>query len=166
VEKAVRNLYAPGSQSTESRGRLAASLAAERDPANQATGCPRDRVGSTSGVPQITDEFEVGRIGPTAEVHGLAGSERERRISSSAATSTSFTAKFNRSPPSRHDFLSMLPNNRQPTRYGEKLNPRAPRLYDQRHGIDVLGAGRTFSQPGSSTFVAGPVKRQVRPEGA
>jgi hypothetical protein len=32
VEKAVRNLYEPGSQNTESRGRLAARLAAEREP--------------------------------------------------------------------------------------------------------------------------------------
>jgi hypothetical protein len=32
VEKAVRNLHEPGSQNTESRGRLAARLAAEREP--------------------------------------------------------------------------------------------------------------------------------------
>jgi hypothetical protein len=47
---AVRNLYEPRSQNTESRGRLAVRLAAEQ-PANRATGCPCDCVGSTSGVP-------------------------------------------------------------------------------------------------------------------
>jgi hypothetical protein len=69
----------------------------------------------------------------------IAGSERERLISFNAATSTSFTADSNRLPLSRHDFLSMLPN--QPSAYMPWRKTESSRIASigSVSRIDVLG---------------------------
>jgi hypothetical protein len=121
-------------RSPGSRARDVRTCSGSKDDA----GWPRRSAGPSDGAPpehappQKTTGFPDR---PAVSAPAPPGSPAPRRlISFSAATSTSLIAI---SIGRRHPAMTFYPCCRTNRRLGGELNPRASRVYDQRHGIDV-----------------------------